>query len=127
MRGSAAQAGVEPRPAEAVRSPIAATKNRLVEDDTGLSVFLARRRELAIRIALGSAPSAIRRLILRDALLVSGIGSIVGLLMALVATRFMRALPSIVCRAGPSDVEQLSARSDSSLYRLGRADSRGAA
>ncbi|HEY2376039.1 MAG TPA: ADOP family duplicated permease [Gemmatimonadaceae bacterium] len=53
---------------------------------------LARRREFGIRIALGGAPSSIRRLILKDALIVSGIGSVAGVLVAMMATRSMQAV-----------------------------------
>lgn len=41
-----------------------------------------RRREFGVRLALGAAPSAIRRLVLGEGLRVVGIGAIIGLIMA---------------------------------------------
>jgi putative ABC transport system permease protein len=41
-----------------------------------------RRREFGVRLALGAAPSSIRRMILGEGLRVVGIGAVIGLIMA---------------------------------------------
>ncbi|MEX2154257.1 MAG: ADOP family duplicated permease [Gemmatimonadaceae bacterium] len=51
-----------------------------------------RAREFGIRLALGAAPSRVGRLVLRDGLRLVAIGTFVGLVAALAATRFLRAL-----------------------------------
>jgi predicted permease len=56
-----------------------------------LSVSL-RRREIGIRTALGAAPKAISRLILREGLRLTGIGIAIGLGFALLAARPLEAL-----------------------------------
>jgi hypothetical protein len=53
---------------------------------------LARRREFGIRLALGAAPNAIRRLILKDALLVSTAGIAAGAIIAVLVTRSLQAM-----------------------------------
>jgi putative ABC transport system permease protein len=53
---------------------------------------LTRRREFGIRLALGAAPNSIRRLILEDAMLVSGAGIGLGVIIAAVVTHSMRAV-----------------------------------
>ena len=53
---------------------------------------LTRRREFGIRLALGAAPNSIRRLILRDAMLVSGAGIGLGGIIAALVTRSMQAV-----------------------------------
>jgi predicted permease len=51
-----------------------------------------RTREIGVRIALGAEPRTVRRMILREAAWLSGIGIAVGLLLAAVATSFLRKL-----------------------------------
>jgi ABC-type antimicrobial peptide transport system permease subunit len=51
-----------------------------------------RMREFGIRIALGAAPARIGRLVVGDGLKLIAIGTVSGLLTALGATRFLRAL-----------------------------------
>jgi ABC-type antimicrobial peptide transport system permease subunit len=51
-----------------------------------------RVREFGIRLALGAAPMRIGRLVLGDGLRIVAIGTLVGLVAALAATRFLRAL-----------------------------------
>ena len=51
-----------------------------------------RTREIGIRIALGGRPREILALVIRQALVLSCIGMVVGLITALVLTRAMRAL-----------------------------------
>ena len=51
-----------------------------------------RRQELAIRLALGAAPSAIVRLVAREAAWVVGLGVAVGLASAALASRFLSGL-----------------------------------
>jgi putative ABC transport system permease protein len=60
-----------------------------------------RTREIGIRIALGSRAHEILALVIRQALLLSAIGMIVGLIGALVLTRTMRALLFDVTPADP--------------------------
>ncbi|HVA64444.1 MAG TPA: ABC transporter permease [Terriglobales bacterium] len=50
---------------------------------------LRRRRELGIRIALGAAPGCVVNLVLRQGLLLAGLGIGVGLLLAAAATRLL--------------------------------------
>ncbi|HET7023938.1 MAG TPA: ABC transporter permease [Gemmatimonadales bacterium] len=51
-----------------------------------------RAREMAVRIALGARPSALRRLVLRQALSITGIGVVLGLGATVLLTRFLDAL-----------------------------------
>jgi putative ABC transport system permease protein len=51
-----------------------------------------RTREIGIRIALGGRPGEILALLIRQALMLSCVGMVVGLIAALVLTRAMRAL-----------------------------------
>jgi putative ABC transport system permease protein len=58
-----------------------------------MSYFVSQRtREIGIRIALGGRPREILALVIRQALVLSCIGMVVGLIAALVLTRAMRAL-----------------------------------
>jgi putative ABC transport system permease protein len=60
-----------------------------------------RTREIGIRIALGGRPREILALVIRQALVLSAIGMVVGLIAALVLTRAMRALLFEVTPADP--------------------------
>jgi ABC-type antimicrobial peptide transport system permease subunit len=60
-----------------------------------------RTREIGIRMALGSRPSEILTLVIRQALVLSCIGMVVGLISALILTRAMRALLFDVTPADP--------------------------
>ncbi|HTV03072.1 MAG TPA: FtsX-like permease family protein, partial [Luteitalea sp.] len=51
------------------------------------STVAARRRELGIRLALGAAPSTVRRLVVGDALRLCGLAVLVGMPLAVIATR----------------------------------------
>ncbi|HYE91654.1 MAG TPA: FtsX-like permease family protein, partial [Terriglobales bacterium] len=51
-----------------------------------------RRRELAVRMALGARPGEVRRLVVRSGLQLAGVGVVVGLAAALAGGRALRAL-----------------------------------
>lgn len=51
-----------------------------------------RRRELAVRLALGAAPARVRGTVVRDALALTGAGLAIGTAVALLLTRFMASL-----------------------------------
>ena len=51
-----------------------------------------RVREFGVRLALGAAPSRVRSMVLGDGVRLVAVGTVVGLLAALAATRFLRAL-----------------------------------
>jgi putative ABC transport system permease protein len=51
-----------------------------------------RTHEIGVRMALGATPGRIRDAVLRQTLLITGVGAGVGLLAALLATRLLRAL-----------------------------------
>jgi putative ABC transport system permease protein len=51
-----------------------------------------RRREIGIRLALGAQPHEVRRLFVRRGLLIAGIGSAIGLVGSMGATRVMQSL-----------------------------------
>jgi putative ABC transport system permease protein len=51
-----------------------------------------RLREFGVRLALGAEPSRIQRMVLRDGLVLIGIGVIAGLVSALWATRIVRSM-----------------------------------
>jgi predicted lysophospholipase L1 biosynthesis ABC-type transport system permease subunit len=55
-------------------------------------VVTLRTREMGIRIALGAAPDAVRRMVARQGLAVSAIGIVFGLAGATALTRFLSAL-----------------------------------
>jgi putative ABC transport system permease protein len=63
----------------------------------GLAAVMAayvrqRDREIALRVALGATPATVRRLVLREALTLAGLGAAIGLAGATVATRFVRGM-----------------------------------
>jgi putative ABC transport system permease protein len=69
----------------------------LVLSTIGLYAVMAasvrqRDRELAIRLALGATAANLRRLVLREAMWLSGAGALVGLASALAGTRVLREL-----------------------------------
>jgi predicted permease len=51
-----------------------------------------REREIALRLALGATTHAVRRLVLSEALKLAGLGALIGVGCALIATRFLRSL-----------------------------------
>jgi len=53
---------------------------------------LTRRREFGVRLAVGGSPGSIRRLILREVLLLGATGIGVGAIVAIVVSRSMRAV-----------------------------------
>jgi predicted permease len=55
-------------------------------------VVTLRTREMGIRLALGAAPHALRRMVTRQGLAVSAVGIAVGLLGAIALTRFLSAM-----------------------------------
>ena len=69
----------------------------LVLAAVGLAAVMAayvrqRDREIALRVALGATPANVRRLVLREALTLAGLGAAVGLAGATAATRFVRGM-----------------------------------
>jgi len=61
-------------------------------------------RELGVRAALGASPERLRRGVLRQALLVTGTGAVVGLLAALAASRLLTKLLFEVSPADPASM-----------------------
>jgi len=61
-----------------------------------------RAREMAVRVALGAEPGALRRLVLRQAVAVAAFGIALGLGAATVLTRFLSALLFGVAPADPA-------------------------
>ena len=51
-----------------------------------------REREIALRVALGAAPATVRRLVFGEALRLAGLGAVIGLAIAALATRALRGL-----------------------------------
>ncbi len=58
----------------------------------GVMAYATARRtgEFGLRMALGALPSAVERMVLREAILLTGFGMVIGLPVALAATRLMR-------------------------------------
>jgi len=69
----------------------------------GVLSFLvrSRSRELAIRLAIGATPRDIAALVVRHALTWTGMGTLIGLVLALVVTRF---LASFLYGINPTDL-----------------------
>jgi putative ABC transport system permease protein len=70
----------------------------------GVMAFLVsqRTREIGIRMALGGAPGAIRGMVLRQGLFISGAGLVIGLLVSLIAARAIRGLLFGVASTDPA-------------------------
>ena len=64
------------------------------------SVVRERTREIGIRMALGAAPERLRRDVLTQALVVSGSGAVIGLVITLVASRL---LSTMLFEVSPTD------------------------
>ena len=80
-----------------------------------------RRTELGIRMALGSAPGGVVRLVLRRVALLVGLGVLVGAAASWYASRFVSTLLYGVAAAGPCDARR--GRCDSGVHRrIGRLD-----
>jgi putative ABC transport system permease protein len=67
---------------------------------------LQRRRELGIRLALGSTPREVQRLVIGHGLALAGVGLAAGLLLALALTR---ALGALIAGTGTADPLVLAA------------------
>ena len=61
-----------------------------------------RQREMGIRIALGAASSSVTKLVVRQALLLTGLGVVVGLAAAASTTRLLESFLFGVTSADPS-------------------------
>src|SRR5262249_54822514 len=68
-----------------------------------------RRREFGVRLAVGAEPRALVRLVLREGAIVAAIGVGIGVIGALVATRFMSSLLYGVSPTDPIVFVSLSA------------------
>jgi ABC-type antimicrobial peptide transport system permease subunit len=64
-----------------------------------------QQRELGIRMALGATASEVRRMVLRQALLVAGAGTLVGLVASIVGSRL---LTSMLFQVTPFDPTTLA-------------------
>ncbi len=51
-----------------------------------------REREIALRVALGATPGNVRSLVLREIAWLSGTGAVLGLVVAVLATRLLRTM-----------------------------------
>jgi ABC-type antimicrobial peptide transport system permease subunit len=60
----------------------------------GVTAYLVtrRQREIAIRVALGASPSSIRRMVLRESLMLAGIGIAIGLTLSAAASGVLKGL-----------------------------------
>ena len=56
------------------------------------SAVSQQTREFGIRMALGAAPSAVRNMVLKQALVVAGAGTVVGLAAAVAGSRLLTAM-----------------------------------
>jgi ABC-type antimicrobial peptide transport system permease subunit len=63
-----------------------------------------RDREIALRLALGATATAVRRLVLGEALRLAGLGAVVGLAAAASATRLLRGMLFEVDPHDPSTI-----------------------
>ena len=68
-----------------------------------------RRREIGIRLALGARPQSVGRLVLRNGLVLTGIGLVAGLAIALALTNVMRTLLYEVEPTDPASVAGVAA------------------
>ena len=64
-----------------------------------------RRREMAIRLAIGARPHAVVTMVLREALIVAGVGSVLGTGVALAGGRWLR---SLLFQTSETDVSVLA-------------------
>ncbi len=71
---------------------------------TVASMVARRRREIAVRMALGSSPGGIRRLVIMRGLAIAGTGLAAGVLLAAMVTRWLRGM---LFGVGPLDVPVL--------------------
>jgi putative ABC transport system permease protein len=69
----------------------------------GVTAYLVtrRKREIAIRIALGASPPAIRRMVLRESLALSGLGIAIGLVLSAAASGVLKSVLFGVPRLDP--------------------------
>jgi putative ABC transport system permease protein len=72
----------------------------------GVTAYVVRQRtrEIGARIALGATPGFVVRLVLRDSLLVAGVGVAIGLAVTFVATRLLSAMLFGVGRGDPASI-----------------------
>src|SRR5262245_66216459 len=63
-----------------------------------------RRRELALRMALGAPPAALLRMVLRRGLTIAAVGTILGLLGVFLVNRLLRA---VLYQVSPTDTSTL--------------------
>ncbi|HEV2445242.1 MAG TPA: FtsX-like permease family protein, partial [Candidatus Sulfopaludibacter sp.] len=68
-----------------------------------------RKREMGIRLALGAAPAGIRRMVLREGLLLAGGGIAAGLVAALALTRYLASMLYTIRPTDPSVFAAVSA------------------
>jgi predicted permease len=64
-----------------------------------------RTRELGVRLALGASPGDLRRMVMRRGLAIAGVGSVLGLLGALLTNRFLAAM---LYEVTPTDLATLT-------------------
>jgi putative ABC transport system permease protein len=69
----------------------------LVLSTVGLYAVMAafvrqREREIALRLALGATPTAVRRLVLAEAVRLAGLGAVIGLVATATTTRLLRGM-----------------------------------
>lgn len=67
-----------------------------------------RSREIAIRIAIGSPPSTVRRMVLREALLLAAMGLVVGIPCSLAGGKFISGILFSVSSHDPLTIGMVS-------------------
>jgi ABC-type antimicrobial peptide transport system permease subunit len=83
---------VDVQAAHASGAHAAAGAAPLVEHDRLAPRVLQRTREIGIRMALGARPRDVLRMVMRQGLLLGGIGATVGVLLTLYGARFLSSL-----------------------------------